>query len=604
MKSRFSGIGRWSASQWTAAIGASLLVTLAPLSYLQWLQRDLDQPMAALAAVLAGVVLILTALLVHARHRIAQIEAQKPTSPEPTAAQDAANTDQCKSAFLIRMTQEIRTPFQGVLGMLNMLDETHLDGQQRDYVQTARDSAQHLLGMLNDIQDVSNIASGRLRLSLESMCLRTLVQEVESTLRASAIEKGLALEVGIAPDLPEWVMADAARVRQILVSLLSNAVKYTHEGSISLRLSRLEDTPGGVCLTVQDTGMGMDAATVAQLFTRICQTDALDYWPVGSSRMGLEIARNLATMMGGSMQVSSEPGQGSLFTVHMVLPETDAPARGSHHTPSTNPTRRLRVLVAEDHPINLKYMHMLLERMGHEAVFCENGEETLQLLERQHFDIVLLDYRMPVLDGLETTAAIRGIQGANSSVSVVLITADVMNDTRKKALAMGVNEFVSKPVQAHDLQRAFQRCGLVDPDGTGHGSLTEGAAVPVTMSQLKTMAGGLIDTQAYTDVAAIMPPSVMDELLSLLFEEPDGSVHVLLASLECNEAEQIAHDAHKLKGAAMLLGLRSLVDTASEVERLADLVTLQQRHHLISQLRTNMNLTKSALRELTAGVPV
>ncbi|MDM7944210.1 MAG: ATP-binding protein [Hydrogenophaga sp.] len=569
--------------------------------------RDQGRLVIGLAGIQALVLLLFVVLLVrHLRRQVLQYEKLQAISRELAVARDEAEAaNHGKSVFLANMSHEIRTPFQGVLGMLNLLDETRLSSQQRDYVQTARDSAQHLLSVLNDILDVSTMESGTLRLAPEPSRLRSLVQEVEGLMRAAAREKGLTLEVETAPDLPEWVMADPTRVRQILFNLLGNAVKFTSEGSITARLSRLEGTPDGVSLTVQDTGMGMDAATVAQLFTRFYQADNSIRRRIGGSGLGLEISRNLAHMMGGNIEVCSEPGQGSVFTVHMILPQTVAPALVAHTTDGTGPARQLRVLVAEDHPINLKYMNILLERMGHEAVFCENGQEALQLLASQPFDVVLLDYHMPVLDGLATTAAIRALDSPNKDIKVVLVTADVVNDTRKKALDVGVNEFASKPLQAQDLRRALQRCGLLDATTVLVG---DAAPVPEPLApraqDLDASAAGLIDTESYTEIVAMMPPDTMDELLGTLFEPPEGSVHVLLASLAAGDAAQIAYDAHKLKGTAMLLGFRALVRTSAQIERLAQEEDMPLRPELGTQLLDDASRTQQALREFSGELPV
>lgn len=569
--------------------------------------RDQGRLVIGLAGVQAAVLLLFVVLLVrHLRRQVTQYEKLQNITRELGVAKDQADAaNHGKSVFLANMSHEIRTPFQGVLGMLNLLDETQLSGQQRDYVQTARDSAQHLLGVLNDILDVSTMESGTLRLAPEPVRLRTLVQEVEGLMRAAAREKGVSLQVDSAPDLPEWVMADPTRVRQILFNLLGNAVKFTHEGSITASVRPLADTPGGICITVQDTGMGMDAATVAQLFTRFYQADNSVRRRIGGSGLGLEISRNLACMMGGSIDVSSEPARGSLFTVKLILPTTEAPAQAARSPEQTGQKRKLRVLVAEDHPINLKYMHILLDRMGHEAVFCENGQEALQLLELQRFDVVLLDFHMPVLDGLATTAAIRALDGPNKDIKIVLVTADVVNDTRKRALDVGVNEFASKPLQAQDLQRALEHCGLLDGSTVLVGEEAPAAPAPVLPEQqdIRSSAAGLIDSESYTEIVSMMPADTMDELLRTLFEPPEGSVHVLLAALASGQAAQIGYDAHKLKGTAMLLGFRALVRISGQIEQLAKQEDATFAPELGTQLRADMERTQQALRQFQTVSP-
>ncbi|WP_374519847.1 ATP-binding protein [Hydrogenophaga sp.] len=551
----------------------------------------------ALAAVQTTALLVFVVVLVrHVRWQQRQYARLQELSHEVSRAKDAAEAaNHGKSVFLANMSHEIRTPFQGVLGMLNLLDDTPLSGQQRDYVQTARDSAQHLLGVLNDILDVSTMESGTLRLSVAPTQLREVAQDVEGLMRAPAREKGLSLNVSVDESLPSWVMADATRLRQILFNLIGNAIKFTNAGSITAEIGRWKGEPDGVTIVVRDTGIGMDEETLSQLFTRFYQADNSLRRRVGGTGLGLEISRNLARMMGGDIAVTSAPGHGSAFTVTLRLAQTQAPNAKCTHQDSPSRTRRLKVLVAEDHPINLKYMNILLDQMGHDAVFCENGQEALELLKRQMFDAVLLDYHMPVLDGLATAQAIRAMPSPVNEIKIVLVTADVVNDTRKRALEVGVNAFTSKPLQMADLRRALEECGLTEPlgDAGSHPStpdlprhFTSGPGGASTMAPsmdpispallngnwhegLGSETSDLIDSESYTEILAMMPSDVHAELLGTLFAKPEGTVHALIDALARNDRTEVEHQAHRLKGSAMLMGFRAIVAVAARVEKLA-----------------------------------
>ena len=563
-----------------------------------------------LAAVQAAAMLIFVSLLVrHIRKQQRQYERLQRLSRELADARDQAEAaNHGKSVFLANMSHEIRTPFQGLLGMLNLLGEAQLTNVQRDYLQTARDSAQHLLGVLNDILDVSTMESGTLKLTEQPTHLRTVVDEVEGLMQVSAQDKGLALNVYTAADLPEWVMADPTRLRQIMFNLIGNAIKFTAVGSVMVEVARTGTDGGGLLLTVRDTGMGMDEQTVSKLFTRFYQADNSLRRRIGGTGLGLEISRNLARMMGGDIRVSSQPGVGSVFTVSLNLPETSAPEHGNTTIGSElGHGRRLRVLVAEDHPINLKYMSILLERMGHDAVFCENGQEALQLVQQQPFDVVLLDYHMPVLDGLATTEAIRRLDGPASDIKIILVTADVVNDTRKRALDVGVNEFASKPLQADDLQRALGRCGLLEaPEASMPGVSVDRLSGPFPLSAFGApvrlpepqVPDDVLDIEAYSEVMSMMPEDALDELLRTVFDPPEGTAHVLLQALANGEREAVHYNAHKLKGTAMLMGFRAIVRSAGSIEALSKDATQTLPADAAWLLQRDIERTQQVLQQL------
>ena len=565
------------------------------------------------AAQIAAMLLFVGLLVRHIRRQQKQYAELQALSEALVVARnqaDAANHG--KSIFLANMSHEIRTPFQGLLGMLNLLDDASLSSQQRDYLGTARDSALHLLGVLNDILDVSTMESGTLKLSVAPIHLPGVLNEVDGLMQVAARDKGLTLDMYPAADLPEWVMADATRLRQIMFNLINNAIKFTPEGGVIAELTRAPGGQSGVVLTVRDTGVGMDEETVQRLFTRFYQADNSLRRRIGGTGLGLEISRNLARMMGGEIEVQSRLGVGTVFTVRLQLPETGAPVEEPVSTGADSATRKLRVLVAEDHPINLKYMNILLDKMGHEATFCENGQEALQLLAQATFDVVLLDYHMPVLDGLATTEAIRALQTPAADIKVILVTADVVNDTRKRALEVGVNEFASKPLQADDLQRALARCGLLDaaPATPGFSSTlvplgprsispfpVSSYEMPVRLPELGHAASSLIDSESYAEILSMMPEDSLGELLKTVFEPPEGTVHVLAQAILDQDRAAIGYNAHKLKGTAMLMGFRALVRTSAQIEHIATQTEDPVPAELGQQLLREMELTQRAIRD-------
>jgi len=398
--------------------------------------------------------------------RMLRVEEQRARDLEALAgdlrqAQRAAeNASQAKSAFLANMSHEIRTPFQGLLGMLQLLDSERLAPAQRRQLDTARRSAQHLLAVLNDVLDMSRLESGTLGLTPTAVDLRQLVAEVRSLMSGSAAEKGLLLETHVDAELPSQVRLDGTRTRQILFNLVSNAIKFTERGAVTVEA---HPRNGALLLSVADTGVGIDERTRAKLFQRFSQGDDSTARRHGGTGLGLEISRSLARLMGGDITVDSDPGRGSRFEVRLPLSPVaadealaPAPAAPQPQAPAVA-TPALNLLAADDNEVNREVLAAMIEMLGHRVTFATNGVEAVQVAGEQRFDLVLMDLHMPEMDGIDASRAIRTLAGEVARVPIVALTADAFADTRARCEAAGMDEFLSKPVGLAELRALLER---------------------------------------------------------------------------------------------------------------------------------------------------
>ncbi|WP_334161746.1 ATP-binding protein [Phenylobacterium sp.] len=374
------------------------------------------------------------------------------------AERRAVDANEAKSAFLSMVTHELRTPMNGVLGMARALQQTELNARQRDYVETIVRSGDDLLAILNDVLDHSKIEAGRLDLEVAPFNLKAVSQQSLQLWTEAAAAKDLELVCDIDPALPHHVQGDETRVRQIILNLLSNALKFTEHGRVSLtvRPAPAADGEGAVEILVADTGPGMTAEQVSRLFRPYSQADASTARKFGGTGLGLSICRRLSSMMGGDIGVESEPGRGSTFRVWLPLPAAESRPVDTQEAASTE-LPPLRVLVTDDNPINLAVARALLESAGASVETAVHGADALERLQVELFDLVLMDVRMPVMDGIEAVRRIREGAAGPAGIPIIALTADDSPGEEERLKSLGFDALQGKPIQPAHLFAAIER---------------------------------------------------------------------------------------------------------------------------------------------------